>query len=219
MSERINSLEDKFTDFYVKEVNAKFTEIETKLKTIEKNSEKNILKCTECEFSSTTERGLNTHITRKHNPVQNDYTPYPKKCEVCDKEVSSKQDMRIHMKTHSFIRPQYKCEECEFICERKMTMEVHVGKSHDINFECGLCGFLANSADNLSMHLVTCEVYICDRCTKRYKTISDLKAHYKTETIKFKKLDKVVHAKVGRTEDSEIKEGNYFKEDFCSTKI
>ena len=86
-------------------------------------------------------------------------------------------------------------------------------------FECCLCGFfLANSADNLSMHLVTCEVYICDRCNKRYKTISDLKAHYKTETIKFKKLDKVVHAKVGRTEDSEIKEGNYFKEDFCSTK-
>ena len=58
-----------------------------------------------------------------------------------------------------------------------------------------------------------------DRCTKRYKTISDLKAHYKTETIKFQKLDRVVHAKVGRTEDSEIKEGNYFKEDFCSTKI
>jgi len=48
MSERINSPEDKFTDFYVKEVNAKFTEIDTKLKTIEKNSEKNILKCTEC---------------------------------------------------------------------------------------------------------------------------------------------------------------------------
>jgi len=62
---------------------------------------------------------------------------------VCDKEVNSKQDMKIHMKTHSYIRPQYKCEECDFICERKINMEVHVGKSHDINFECGLCVFFS----------------------------------------------------------------------------
>ena len=126
--------------------------------------------------------------------------------------------MKVHMKIHSYIRSQYKCEECEFICERELTMEVHIGKYHDENFECGLCGFVANNEEQLSLHLVTCEIYTCDRCLIRYKTISELKAHYKTDLIKFKKLDKVLHAKVGRTSYSKVKEKTYFKEDFFSSK-
>ena len=128
--------------------------------------------------------------------------------------------MKIHIKTHSYIRPQFKCEECEFICERELTMEVHIGKVHDENFECGLCSFIANSEENLEMHLVTCEIYICDRCDKRelcerrFKTISELKTHYTSDKILFKEFDKVIHAKVGRICDSEVKETKYFKEDF-----
>ena len=149
-----------------------------------------------------------------HNPVQSDSTLYPKKCEVCEKEMNNKQEMQRHLKTHSYKRAQFKCEECEFICERELTMEVHLGKFHDNNFECGLCGFLANSEDNLNMHLVTCEIYICDRCHKRFKTISELKSHYTSDKIVYEKFDKVLHAKVGRKEDSEVKENKYFKEDF-----
>ena len=93
-------------------------------------------------------------------------------------------------------------------------MEVHLGKFHDNNFECGLCGFLANSEDNLNMHLVTCEIYICDRCHKRFKTISELKSHYTSDKIVYEKFDKVLHAKVGRKEDSEVKESKYYKINF-----
>ena len=77
-----------------------------------------------------------------------------------------------------------------------------------------VCGFLANSEDNLNMLLVTCEIYICDRCHKRFKTISELKSHYTSDKIVYEKFDKVLHAKVGRKEDSEVKENKYCKEDF-----
>ena len=134
-------------------------------------------------ITSTLERGLNTHIKQMHNTVQKDSVPYPKKCDVCDKDIDSKHEMKIHMKSHSYIKSEYKCEKCEFICERELTMEVHLGKYHDENFECGLCSFVANSQEKLNLHLVTCEIYICDRCHIRHKTISELKTHYKDDSI------------------------------------
>ena len=45
LKERLDALENKFTEFYVKEVNDKFTEIDTKFKSIEKTAEKIIFKC------------------------------------------------------------------------------------------------------------------------------------------------------------------------------
>ena len=128
MRERLDALENKFTEFFVKEVKNKFTEIDTKLRAIEKTTEKIVFKCKECEFSSTTEKGLNTHKKNMHNPVLRDSIPYPKKCEVCEKEMNSKQEMQKHLKTHSYKRAPYKCEECEFICEKELTIEVHIGK-------------------------------------------------------------------------------------------
>ena len=104
MKERLDALENKFTEFYVKEVNDKFTEIDTKFKAIEKITEKMIFKCKECEFSSKSEKGLNTHKKRMHNPVQSDSIPYPKKCEVCEKEINNNQEMQRHLKTHSYKR-------------------------------------------------------------------------------------------------------------------
>ena len=219
LSERLRDLEDKFTNIYIKEVNSKFTEIDKKLKIIEETTDNILFKCKECNFSSTTEKGLNIHIKRIHE-LQTDVIPYPKKCEVCEKDVKSKKEMKIHMKTHSYIRPHFKCEECDFICERELTMEVHIGKVHDESFECGLCSFTANSEENLAMHLITCEIYICagcdkrELCEKRFKTISELKTHYTSDKILFKEFDKVIHAKVGRIYDSEVKETKYFKEDF-----
>ena len=83
------------------------------------------------------------------------------------------------------------------MCERTLTMEVYLGKNHYENF----ASFFANSQENLSIHLVTCEIYICDRFNKIFKTISELKAHYKDEQFRFEKFDKVLQHKL---EDSMI---------------
>ena len=44
--------------------------------------------------------------------------------------------------------------------------------------------------------------------------MSEPKIHYTSDKIVFKEFDKVIHAKVGRICDSEVKETKYFKEDF-----
>ena len=134
--------------------------------------------------------------------------------------------MKIHMKTHSYIRPQFKCEECDLICERELTMEVHIGKVHDENFECGLCSFIANSEENLVMHLVTCEIYICDRCDKRelcekqFKTISELKTHYTSEKSCSKSLTKLYMQRLAEFAILKLKKQNILKKTFSlKTKL
>ena len=40
--------------------------------------------CTKCDFQTKSEKGLKTHMTRKHTDTTN--IKYPKKCELCEKE-------------------------------------------------------------------------------------------------------------------------------------
>ena len=56
-------------------------------------------------------------------------------------------------------------------------MEVHLGKYHSENFECGLCNLETNDLETLETHLFTCELFICYRCDKRFKTLGDIKKH------------------------------------------
>ena len=54
---------------------------------------------------------------------------------------------------------------------------MHVGKVHSEYLECGLCEFKADNLENLEMHLFTCEIYECNNCKSREKTLSDVKTH------------------------------------------
>ena len=44
-------------------------------------------------------------------------------------------------------------------------------------YECGLCDFEATNLENLEIHLVTCEIYQCDNCKTKFKSIKDIKEH------------------------------------------
>ena len=56
-------------------------------------------------------------------------------------------------------------------------MEVHLGKLHSEKYDCGLCDFEAMSLENLELHLVSFEVYQCNNCEKKFKSIRDVKDH------------------------------------------
>ena len=56
-------------------------------------------------------------------------------------------------------------------------MEVHIGKCHSENDDCGICSFEAGSLQSLETHLRTCEVYQCDECEERIKSIKEIKEH------------------------------------------
>ena len=46
-------------------------------------------------------------------------------------------------------------------------MEVHIGKKHSDQFDCGICDLEIKSLENLKIHLSTCEIYKCDCCGKK----------------------------------------------------
>jgi hypothetical protein len=179
-------------------------------------------KCNECEFSTTSEKGLKTHKKKMHDKTKTteDCYSFPKQCDLCEKEIKNILEMKVHMKTHSYKKAEFKCEDCEYCSETKLTMEVHLGKEHDPNFECGLCGFVATTLENLELHLFTCEIYICDSCRLRFKSIPDLKKHLHDveHRIVNPKYYTIFHAKQGKTSESEIKSNTYYKEDFISQK-
>ena len=136
---------------------------------------KKSFKCTKCDYETNSQSGLKVHDTKKHTSV--DKVKFPKKCDICEKEVKTATDMKKHIKSHSFKLAKFKCDDCDFVGESVITMEVHIGKDHSENYECGLCEFEAKNFENLDIHLNSCEVYQCGGCEKIFKTIKDVKTH------------------------------------------
>ena len=84
---------------------------------------------------------------------------------------------------HCYKKSTCKCKDCDFVGENEYTMEVHIGKYHSDNFECGICEYTTESVDNLDIHLTTCKIYECDDCSIRMNTLKDLKAHIVKEHV------------------------------------
>ena len=119
---------------------------------------KDIFKCENCDFETTSERGLNVHIKRKHTNLKAD--KYPAECDFCDNSANSESDMRFHLKNdHTATYSNVKCLDCDFYAYNDISIQVHQGKCHEDGFECGLCDLKADSLEALNIHLTTCESY------------------------------------------------------------
>ena len=177
-----------------------------KVSILEKSSIQNIsemLKCTKCQFETRSEQGLKTHITRKHTTIST--TSFPKKCDLCEKQFNNSKDFKMHWKTHSYKEAKFKCEDCSFVGKCFETMDVHIGKSHTDNFECGLCEKEFGNIEMLTVHLQTCEIYRCRRCFKKETSISDIKAHaVKKHNGNGVAATLVDHIKIDRNDSDEV---------------
>ena len=189
--------------------NESFTE---KLSKLEPSVKSENFKCTECKFTTDSEKGLRTHVTRKHKTA----TKFPRKCDLCEIELESGLKMKIHMRTHSFKSIQYKCEECDFCGDDESAMVVHNGRVHSENFECGLCNFVAKDLEALDLHLFTCEVYECCDCKNRFTNLCELKTHLVEKHKDQKTIQYILHMKQDRTNPEEYTNQVYKKEDIFS---
>ena len=77
---------------------------------------------------------------------------------------------------------------------------------------------MTKTLENLELHLFACEIYICDLCQTKLKSIPDLRKHLNNgeHRIVNPNYYKIFHAKQGKKSESEIKSNTYSKEDFIS---
>ena len=86
---------------------------------------------------------------------------FPKKCDLCDQDLENEKELKKHLKTHSYKEAKFQCEDCEFVGKTRETMNVHIGRYHTDQFECGICEKNLGNSEGLETHLNTCEKYRC----------------------------------------------------------
>ena len=109
--------------------------------------------------------------------------------------------MKEHLAEHSYRNLKFKCEDCDFLAEDSLSLEVHAGKAHSGNFECALCGFTGKDIIDLETHLLTCETYSCIYCFSAEETfysVSDVKTHLTNKHPKHIKNTEIEHIKMDR---------------------
>ena len=194
--------------------------VDEKLKEIESNwkiKEKSIFKCEECNFTTSSEQGLKTHTKRKHIKTSKQPKNYPTNCEFCDIEVKSKLEMKLHLKTHSYKPVNYECAECDFLGTTEPTMDVHNGKQHSENIECGLCDSVFKDHESLELHLCTCEIYKCEKCNNIFRNLTDLKTHVEKVHAGNSSIQ-IEHSKQNRQNKEEFDSYFYTYQKLFSTK-
>ena len=202
-----------------KEAKSKIQILDDNIKTFEStaNIGQKSIKCPDCDFTTTTEISLKKHTKRMHSQVlRNEKAEtYPFTCTLCDLTIKSKSEMKRHMKLHTYKGVDFKCEECDFLGINETTMEVHFGKEHSENIECGLCDFPAKDQADLDIHLSTCESYKCGACTFVTTTLTNMKTHIEKDH-KGTFIAQIVHSKQNRTNKEEFDSHYYTKQDLFS---
>ena len=193
----------------IKKTQKQHENIREKFNKLDKSKDKTF-KCNECDFSTTSQQGLKIHNRKKHTNAET--SVFPVLCDLCERELRDERELRLHMNTHSYKEVQFRCEECDFCGNNEVSMEVHISKVHAVDLECGMCEYKTKDLETLELHLVTCEIYECKQCGKRFNTLSEIKNHMADKHKKQEYL-KVLHAKLDVSNSEEIKLKTYFSKD------
>ena len=122
--------------------------------------------CTECEATSDSLEKIANHVNTDHVKSQAFSEVFTKsrfKCEQCVVAFSAKAPWLKHMQeTHGTHFP-FKCNYCDFKCNRKDQAASHVQKAHKLTatpgvrqgFKCRLCGVIFLTKDPLIIHIRT----------------------------------------------------------------
>ena len=164
--------------------------------------DKDIIKiqCSKCDYEGNSKHGLKVHMAKKHTTIEKINS---NKCDLCEEEFRNCNDLKRHMKSHSFKQASFKCLDCEFVGANQITMAVHIGKSHTEKYECGLCNFESETFEKLETHLFTCENYMCDACKTSETSISNIKKHIE-ESHRPHKNFMLFHNKLDRNNQEEV---------------
>ncbi|KAI8761646.1 Transcriptional repressor CTCF [Biomphalaria glabrata] len=139
-----------------------------------KHEEKRV-QCPMCDYVCANEQpDLKMHMKRKHSSGSSWETVT---CPQCSAEVSSRKDLKQHMKFHK-DGPELKlfCKECSFVTDCQSRLKRHVAIHSKLKpFQCGVCNYRAAQKEHVLRHLRTqhkIEVKKeCKRPWRRHKNI------------------------------------------------
>ncbi|XP_001639755.2 zinc finger protein 79 [Nematostella vectensis] len=109
----------------------------------------------------------------------------PKNCHVCGKSYARLSTLRLHMRTHSGVKP-YQCMVClkSFTQAANLTahFRIHSGEKP---FRCRVCGRQFSQSSSVTTHMRTHNgerPYKCKVCNKAFADSSTLTKHVRTHT-------------------------------------
>ncbi|OQR77536.1 zinc finger protein-like [Tropilaelaps mercedesae] len=101
-------------------------------------------KCVECGSSFS-----NRNYFREHLKKHGDESLW---CNICSKEMCSKETLESHMRLHRNERP-FACEECSATFPGEKNLREHIKRLHSgETFRCSVCGKELATADSLKAH-------------------------------------------------------------------
>ncbi|KAK3583635.1 hypothetical protein CHS0354_039462 [Potamilus streckersoni] len=107
------------------------------------------------------------------------------KCPVCMKRFRGSNYLRLHMRTHTGVKP-HKCPHCDKTFISKDTLAKHLSVHvDDRNYKCGECGKLFKRLSHVREHIKihsSTRPFNCTVCQKTFKNSSAMKVHLRTHT-------------------------------------
>ena len=132
-------------------------------------------------------------------------------CEHCDKKLSSKQALTVHMRRHTGEKP-YACQHCDKKLSSGQALTVHMRRhTGEKPYSCQHCDKKFSQRISLVSHVMThmgVKPYCCQYCDKRFSQKSNLTVHLQTHTcekpycckhcdMKFsKRISLVIHLRI-----------------------
>ncbi|XP_013191582.2 zinc finger protein 883 [Amyelois transitella] len=142
------------------------------LEHVASHAEKVNVKCPKCEVLFSRRGAFITHLRKVHeNKI---------KCDICQKDYSTKSLLKRHMKLHRNERP-YQCTKCAKSYSRHDQLLQHM-KWHDgiKPYICSFCSKAFNQLCSLKDHIRTHTgetPYLCSECGKSFTNSSNLRQH------------------------------------------
>ena len=138
--------ERRKTNHLQEKVTGKVTEKVSEEASVRRTGPSSVVPCDQCDFKSTSERGLRQHIRIKHKVSQQDGASV----EVVNSNVETD-----HIKVVDVVRAlEFKCKLCEFDASSRIHLKKHIEEEHD-HYECTTCGEICY-ADMLGEQIHEC---------------------------------------------------------------
>ena len=146
------------------------------------------VKCEKCDYKSSLNSKLKTHIKAVHDKIKDFECPFVFENKQCDYKCSTNGDLKIHIKRiHDKIK-DVECDKCDFKSSTNGDLQIHIKQVHDkiFDFKCDKCDFKSSKNGDLQIHIKRIHDKIkdfeCSQCDYKCSTNGSLKLHLKTCT-------------------------------------